>query len=503
MNHAASRSQGRDLLTLVLLLLAVWGTRLYGLEALPLHNDEGLHLTRALEVWRGHPFWEISDGKIINHWLIALFYPQHAPVFAARVATVFVALPGLAAGYALSRRAFGRVSALLAGIFWLTTPYLFFYERLAQSDVQAGALLVVTLWAALRFAESGRGRFALLTGLALALAGLFKLSAAPFALMVALIFLLLGRLPLARRVTGLGIVAGVGLASFALPLAYLWVRTGQVFEIALGWIGLSGEGGGPLFAHAGGNFSRLLAQFTGEGAVAWGAGIALGLAGVLLARREGRPAFWRSGLLLLAALLPMLPMLLLATDVEPRHFVVGLPLLLVFAGSGWGVLINRLAGGQPRRWALAALLGLALVVQTRPFVQTASTDPGRLTLPPQMARQFLTDHSSGFGLREAMLALPEMARSPDSPLIAVMFRDSCRRANFYAPPGYGLDCPDFPGMDAIRAALAEDGPVYVLQDRMLDRPDLEALSPAAAIIARYPRPGESPGDASVVLWRLE
>ena len=47
----------------ILLVLIFWLTRIAGLEALPLHNSEGLHLTRAIEVWNLHPFWEIRDGK--------------------------------------------------------------------------------------------------------------------------------------------------------------------------------------------------------------------------------------------------------------------------------------------------------------------------------------------------------------------------------------------------------------------------------------------------------
>jgi hypothetical protein len=72
----------KDLLLPTALLLVLWMTRLGALDLLPLHNDEGLHLTRAVEVWNGHPFWAISDGKIVNHWVIAAFYPQHAPAFA-------------------------------------------------------------------------------------------------------------------------------------------------------------------------------------------------------------------------------------------------------------------------------------------------------------------------------------------------------------------------------------------------------------------------------------
>jgi predicted membrane-bound mannosyltransferase len=124
----------------LILLLLLWATRLVSLTAMPLHNDEGLHLTRAVEVWSLHPFWEISDGKVINHWLIAAFYPQHAPDFVGRLATVLVGMIGLAAGYALVRRWYGAEAALMGGVLWLCAPYLFFYERTALSDAQAGAL---------------------------------------------------------------------------------------------------------------------------------------------------------------------------------------------------------------------------------------------------------------------------------------------------------------------------------------------------------------------------
>src|SRR6266481_5995099 len=83
-------------------LMILWATRIEALDQFPLYNDEGLHLTRAVQVWHLHPFWEINDGKIINHWLIAAFYPQNAPDFVGRIATVIVAVIGLAAGYTLA-----------------------------------------------------------------------------------------------------------------------------------------------------------------------------------------------------------------------------------------------------------------------------------------------------------------------------------------------------------------------------------------------------------------
>jgi hypothetical protein len=139
------------------LMLVYLLTRLPGLEALPLHNDEGLHLTRAVEVWNVHPFWAISDGKIINHWPIALLDPRNAPIYAGRLPTILIGMIGLAAGYALGRRLVGEPGAVLAAALWIGTPYLFFFERLAFSDAEAGALVVLAVWAAYRIStQSGK-----------------------------------------------------------------------------------------------------------------------------------------------------------------------------------------------------------------------------------------------------------------------------------------------------------------------------------------------------------
>lgn len=284
----------------LLLLLILWGTRLLALEALPLHNDEGLHLTRAVEVWNGHPFWAISDGKIINHWLIAALYPQNAPVFAGRIATLFVSMIGLAAGCALAKRLSGAAGALLAGGLWIMSPYLFFYERLAFSDAEAGALVVVAVWLALRASRSGRRRDAILTGLALGAAMLMKFTAAPFALTAALALLVDKTHPPSRRVRLLALVVLVVVACFAAPLGYLLLKGGDLFAIAFGWLGVSSGQETAFFA----NIERLWAQLTGFGAFAWSALMLFGLALLVGARRApGRRLVAAWGLPLLVMLL--------------------------------------------------------------------------------------------------------------------------------------------------------------------------------------------------------
>lgn len=490
---------------LVLLLLLLLISRAAALDALPLHNDEGLHLTRAVEVWHGHPFWEIRDGKIVNHWAIAVFYPQHAPVFAARLPTVLIGLIGLAAAFTLVRAHFGVTAALLAGSLWIASPYLFFYERLGFSDAEAGALVVVALLAALRLARTNRPRDAVLVGLALALAVLFKFTAVPFILSVALIVLLLSRAPLVRRLMLLVIVGIVVAACFAAPIGYLLLRGGDFFGIALGWIG-GGSGGEPAFMA---NLARLGANLTGYGSALWAMLMIGGLVGIaVFGGRVGR-------VLLLASLLPLPIMMLFGREVLPRHFVVALPAALMMGGAGLGKLLTSpriqsseasVAKGSASaiRPAATTLILVALAIGFVPFAWTGYTAPGDLPLPAEERRQFITEHSGGFGLRKAVQDFPNTI-SDGLPVIASMFPDGCRRANFYAVDGREMICADAPGIPQIQAALEEYGAAYVL----VDTPphvgaDMEAVQFGAAVtrVKAYPRPGESEATATVVLWRV-
>jgi 4-amino-4-deoxy-L-arabinose transferase-like glycosyltransferase len=474
----------------VAMLLILWATRVTSLESLPLHNDEGLHLTRAVEVWNGHPFWDISDGKIVYHWLIAVFYPHNAPDLIGRIATVFVSMIGIAAAYALARRAFGEWSAFFAAALWIGSPYLFFYERLAFSDAEAGALVVLTAWLCVRLARSGRARDAVLAGLALGAAVLFKFTAAPFALMAGLIVFALSRHP--RKLVHIGFMAVTAAACFIPPLAYIALRGKDFFAVALNWIvgsGSSEQG----FAFAA-NLARLSAQLTGYGTLGWTALLLGGLMCLVVLSRVGR-------VLLLVSTVPLLIMLVLGREVLPRHYVVVLPIALTLAGAGLGLLVQRLAETRER----ASVAGLALAVLTLglwPFIQTAYTDPGAVTLPQEDVRQFIIDHSSGFGLREAVRDFPNTIEN-GLPVIGSMFPDGCKRANFYAVDNLHMICTEAPGLPRIEAALQELGAVYVLTDSApLIGVDVQSLDVQATQIAVYPRPGEADANASVVLWLL-
>jgi len=211
----------------------------------------------------------------------------------------------------------------------------------------------------------------------------------------------------------------------------------------------------------------------------------------------------RGGFLLGVIAVPLLSILLLGRDVQPRHFVVALPGFLLLGGAGIGLALERWVKSQTVRQVATVGFAALLVIGLLPFAQIAYTAPGDLPLPPLMRTQYIIEHSAGFGLREAVQAFP-FTLTDDLPIIASMFPDSCRRANFYATDDRVLECTDAPGVDRIEAALAERGAVYVLTETSpLIGVDVTTLDAHVTRIAGYPRPGETEANAAVVLWRLD
>ncbi|GAB4549299.1 MAG: hypothetical protein OHK0023_13530 [Anaerolineae bacterium] len=459
------------------LLLLLFATRSAAIEVLPLHNDEGLHLTRAVEVWNLNPFWEIRDGKVINHWLIALFYPQNAPVFTGRIATVFVAMLGGAAAYRFGRDQVGYWGGVFAITLWTAAPPLLFYERTALSDAEAGAWAMIAWWLANRALRRDRLWLSFASGLAIGIAALFKLTALPFALGLAIFVLLEARLQLRRCLLLLMMMAFAVILCLLPPTLWLALR-GQTYEIAFGWLARQGAGSSGIAANLITNPSRLFETFTGYGTLFW----AIVLMFTCLI------AIWRVPRLCIIWCVPTLAIIALGTDAMPRHFITALPWLLALVGCGMAIALHRL------RAKLSGIVVIMLLVAGLiPTAYLTHRSPEMLALPVRDIEQFISGHPSGYGLREAAHYIQTLRVASEVLFIASMFPDSCRRANFYASNHRQLMCINAAESEQhLQSALEEYSLAYVLAEPPPIGLDVatvsQHLNAEATLLQTFPRP---------------
>jgi hypothetical protein len=365
--------------------------------------------------------------------------------------------------------------------FWIASPYLFFYERLGQSDAEAGAFVVIAVWGAFRLAKHGAPYLAILTGFMLATATLMKFTAAPFAIVIFGIVMLYGHIPPLQRLRNLIIIGFTGILMFSVPIGYLMLRGGSMFRVALEWIGNEGDAGRSGWRYNLSMFTTQLTDFSFAG-IGW---LILGIVGLGWVCWFGK---FRAIRIVVLSFIPLILVVRLSSTTFPRHFIVMTPLLLILAGAGWGILVTQISS-LPIKRGIYTIFFIFVATNSGSFMLTAYNSPSNIKASELVMREFVEEHSSGFGLKAAMLELP-LHVPLNTEVIASMFPASCRRANFYATGGYQLICVDAPAEAEIVSSLNERGEVYVLIERSayigIEVTDVEATP---ELLGYYPRPG--------------
>ena len=153
----------------VIIILAIV-SRFYILDARVMSHDEVNHVRPSWELYTGQGYRHdpVTHGPMQFH-LVALSYlllgdndfTSRLPAALFSIATVMMMWK--------YRRYFGRVGALMSGLFMLISPYLLFYGRYTRNEAFVALWGVITIYAVLRYLEEGKDKFLLL------LAGIFSL----------------------------------------------------------------------------------------------------------------------------------------------------------------------------------------------------------------------------------------------------------------------------------------------------------------------------------------
>lgn len=140
----------------IIMILAV-ATRFYDLESRVMSHDESLHTYFSWLLYRGNGFSHtpLMHGPFQFHmlaWAYTLFGDSD---FTARIPAVLfnIATIGFIWNY---RKYLGRIGALVAALFFTFSPYMLYYGRYVRNEAFVAFFGVVSIWAILRYLDTGK-----------------------------------------------------------------------------------------------------------------------------------------------------------------------------------------------------------------------------------------------------------------------------------------------------------------------------------------------------------
>ncbi len=143
----------------IIVLLAIF-TRFYDLGTRVMSHDESLHtyFSWTLSQGQGYQHNPMMHGPLQFHLLALSYFIFGANDFTARIPA---ALFSIATVWVLWywRRYLGKAGVIAAGIMMVLSPYMLYYGRYVRNEAFVGLFGVLTLYAVLRYLETGLPRY--------------------------------------------------------------------------------------------------------------------------------------------------------------------------------------------------------------------------------------------------------------------------------------------------------------------------------------------------------
>ncbi len=143
----------------VIVLLAIF-TRFYDLETRVMSHDESLHtyFSWTFSQGQGYQHNPMMHGPLQFHLIALSYFIFGANDFTARIPAV---LFSIATVWVLWywRRYLGKAGVIAAGLMMVLSPYMLYYGRYVRNEAFVGLFGILTLYAVLRYLETGLPRY--------------------------------------------------------------------------------------------------------------------------------------------------------------------------------------------------------------------------------------------------------------------------------------------------------------------------------------------------------
>jgi predicted membrane-bound mannosyltransferase/sugar lactone lactonase YvrE len=148
--------------TLIFSIIIIFAiiSRFYILGARVMSHDENSHVyfSWLYEQGNGYTHDPVTHGPFQFHIIALTYFLFGDNDFTARVPAALFGVATIAFMWNY-RRLLGRIGALIAAFLILISPYILFYSRYARNESFITLFAVITLWAVLRYLESGKKRY--------------------------------------------------------------------------------------------------------------------------------------------------------------------------------------------------------------------------------------------------------------------------------------------------------------------------------------------------------
>jgi predicted membrane-bound mannosyltransferase/DNA-binding beta-propeller fold protein YncE len=143
-----------------LILVAAVFTRLYLLGERVMSHDEINHVYFAWQFYDGGTYVHnpITHGPLqflLLEWSYFLF---NVSDFTARIPSAFFSVLTIVFIWQF-RRYLGRTGAIVSAVFFIISPYMLYYGRYARNESIAIFFTLATVWAVLRYLDTGKNRY--------------------------------------------------------------------------------------------------------------------------------------------------------------------------------------------------------------------------------------------------------------------------------------------------------------------------------------------------------
>ncbi|MBI2029222.1 glycosyltransferase family 39 protein [Candidatus Gottesmanbacteria bacterium] len=407
---------------LLLVFIFFFTTRITNLTLLPLFNDESIYINfgqRMIED-SNNRFYSLFDGKQpLLMWLFGISSNIFSdPAYAGRLISVIFSTTTFFGLYFISRKFLSKPYFYIPLIIYTITPVFLFFDRQALMEGPLNAISIWSLYFLVKLMETKKMRFAFFLGTILGL-GLFIKSTAILFVITSIFYLLYLAFKNKKKTVPYILVVLITAVVVLFPLITnpqfsIILSRGDRFNLTLAEMAKF-----PFFLWTKNMFDFITISF-------WQLTppiFTLSLIGIVLFIKEKK-----GKILIFWFLLPLIISIITARGFNPRYAEALLPITVVFTAYSVYYFFRIIPILIP-----TALISILLIFN--PLVYFNVMD--RLTPLFSQKHEYVTDDTSGYGIKEAVSFLNE--KSQNSPIIVGVRLDAGNPENailayFYKNP---------------------------------------------------------------------